>query len=418
MKKLFISAALIVALIILSLHLSAQSCVDLNSFSRLDSLQHCSLDPASYHTMRDSLQNSLFRFEDQKTGQVAFLGGSITYNPGWRDSVCSYLLERFPETDFNFIEAGIPSMGSTPSAFRLEQDVLTHGKVDLLFVEAAVNDATNGRTSTEQIRAMEGIIRHLRNSNPYMDIVMMHFVDPDKMSDYRAGEIPGVIRNHNMVAAQYMVPTINLAKEVTDRIDNGEFTWEDDFINLHPSPFGQGVYARSINKFLENAYTKQPADKHQVSAHIVPEKLEASCYDKGSLLDISSAKLSDDWHIDTDWNPDDGTGVRPGFVDVPMLICTNPGSALKLKFEGKAVGIVVTAGQDAGIVEYRIDKKEWLNLNLFTEWSSELHLPWYYTLAAELNQKSHLLEIRVSGNSEERSTGNACRIRYFFVNRH
>ena len=36
-----------------------------------------------------------------------------------------------------------------------------------------------------------------------------------------------------------------------DRIARGEFTWEDDFRNLHPSPFGQKVYARSIRRTLE-----------------------------------------------------------------------------------------------------------------------------------------------------------------------
>ena len=65
----------------------------------------------------------------------------------------------FPETEFEFIAAGIPSMGSTPGAFRLERDILSKGKIDLLFVEAAVNDPTNGRLPTEQIRGMEGIIR-------------------------------------------------------------------------------------------------------------------------------------------------------------------------------------------------------------------------------------------------------------------
>lgn len=374
------------------------------------------LDAAVYHEMRGSLQNSLICFEKQKTGQVAFLGGSITYNPGWRDSVCSYLTENFPATDFNFIAAGIPSMGSTPSAFRLERDILSHGKIDLLFLEAAVNDATNGRTSSEQIRAMEGIIRHLRNSNPAMDIVMMHFVDPDKMKDYRTGNEPVVIRNHNLVAEKYMVPSINLAKEVSDRIDNGEFTWENDFINLHPSPFGQGIYSRSIIQFLKKAYEEQPVYKRKISSHILPDMLDPYCYNLGCLLDISSAHLKNSWQIDTMWNPNDGTNVRPGFVDVPMLIGKIPGDEFELKFEGNAVGIVVAAGQDAGIIEYRIDKKDWVSRNLFTKWSSDYHLPWYYTLATELDQKSHLLEIKISNNRDERSTGNACRIRYFFVN--
>jgi sialidase-1 len=73
-------------------------------------------------------------------------------------------------------------LGSTPGAFRFERDVLCKGKVDLLFIDAAVNDRVNGFGTVEQILGMEGIVRHARESNPATDIVIMHFVDPDKMA--------------------------------------------------------------------------------------------------------------------------------------------------------------------------------------------------------------------------------------------
>lgn len=91
------------------------------------------IDSKSYHTIRGDLNNSAIKFEKEKIGRVVFLGGSITYNSGWRDSICQYFQQEFPETDFDFINAGIPSMGSTPGAFRFERDVLKNGKVDLLF---------------------------------------------------------------------------------------------------------------------------------------------------------------------------------------------------------------------------------------------------------------------------------------------
>ena len=104
------------------------------------------LDAKVYHTHRGLLKNSFLKFENEKKGRVVFLGGSITYNKGWRDEVCNYIQQRFPETEFDFINAGIPSMGSTPGAFRFKRDVLANGTVDLLFEEAAVNDDTNRRT--------------------------------------------------------------------------------------------------------------------------------------------------------------------------------------------------------------------------------------------------------------------------------
>lgn len=387
-------------------------------FIKYHALQQVPLNASDYHDERSGLKNSHIKFERFKKGRVAFLGGSITYNPGWRDSISAYLETRFPETEFEFIAAGIPSMGTTPAAFRLERDILSKGKIDLLFEEAAVNDASNGRTNTEQIRAMEGIVRHCRMANADIDIVMMHFVDPDKILSYTNGIEPEVITNHNKVAEHYNIPTINLAKEVTDRISNKEFTWKDDFKNLHPSPFGQGVYANSMVSFLSNAFSGHMDTDDKISSHDLPNKIDNYSYDLGYLLEVNAAKLGEGWSVDTLWHPNDGTGTRLNYVDVPMLISAIPGSTLKLKFKGTAVGIAVAAGRDAGNIDYRIDKKEWKKLSLFTKWSSNLNLPWYYTLAAELSKKEHVLEIRIAENKDRRSTGNACRIRYFYLNKY
>ena len=62
--------------------------------------------------------------------------------------------------------------------------MLKKGKIDLLFEEAAVNDLAIGRTADEQMRGMEGIVRHARTANPDVDIVMMHFACPTKLEDY------------------------------------------------------------------------------------------------------------------------------------------------------------------------------------------------------------------------------------------
>ena len=118
------------------------------------------------YTLRGDYRNSYQMFEKERVGTVAFLGGSITEMKGWRDMICEDLKQRFPYTKFTFIDAGIPSTGSTPGAFRLADDVLSKAKVDLLFVEAAVNEDTNGFNAIEQVRGMEGIVRHPLLSNP------------------------------------------------------------------------------------------------------------------------------------------------------------------------------------------------------------------------------------------------------------
>ena len=104
---------------------------------------------------RGSLDNSFLKFQKGGEARVAFLGGSITEMKGWHNLLMEYFTKKFPQTKFDFIEAGIPSMGSTPHAFRLVHDVLSKGKVDLLFFEAAVNDETKEFTPVEQVRGME-----------------------------------------------------------------------------------------------------------------------------------------------------------------------------------------------------------------------------------------------------------------------
>lgn len=374
------------------------------------------LESRAYHTFRSKLHNAQMVFEREQKGRVAFLGGSITHNGGWRDSICTYLQKRFPETQFEFIAAGIPSMGSTPGAFRFERDVLARGKVDLLFEEAAVNDRANGFGPEMQILGMEGIVRHARESNPAMDIVIMHFVDPEKMTEYRMGTIPPEIQNHEKVAEHYQVSTINLAKEVTDRIDNGEFTWEGDFKNLHPSPFGQHVYYRSMKSFLDLCWGGFVADDDKLTPYPLPEKLAEACYNRGVLIPTIQVKTTEGWRVDPDWIPTDKTGTRADFTNVPMLIAEAPGGTLKFDFEGNAVGIAVSSGPDAGMIEYRIDKGVWQKQDLFTQWSSQLHLPWFYTLSYGLKNGKHRLEVRILPEKNAQSKGTACRIRYFYVN--
>ena len=90
--------------------------------------------------LRGSFANSLRQFQAGGTARVAFIGGSITQMDGYRPMLCNWLADRFPDTAFDFVDAGISSTCSTTGAFRLEHDVLQRGKIDLLFAEFAVND--------------------------------------------------------------------------------------------------------------------------------------------------------------------------------------------------------------------------------------------------------------------------------------
>jgi len=367
-----------------------------------------------YFVPRDGLENCRRRFLSG-SGRVAFLGGSITAAPGWRDMVGDDLRRRFPGTRFQFLNAGVPSLDSTPGAFRFERDVLEHGRVDLLFCEAAVNDEANGRTAGEQIRGMEGIVRHVRRAAPGMDVVLLHFADLAKLAVIRQGGTPAVVAAHEAVADRYGCPSVDLAQEVAERIHAGEFTWERDFRDLHPAPFGHALYARAVGRLLDEAWGEPPAPDAAERLHPLPEPLDPAAYDRGRLVDVAAADIGEGWRLLPRWMPDDGTATRPGFAGVPALVADRPGATLRLGFFGTAAGIFAVSGPDAGAVEYRVDGGAFTTLDLYTPWSRSLHLPWAQVLAAGLTGGAHELEVRVAEAAHPESRGHAVRIAHFLV---
>lgn len=350
-----------------------------------------------YFSLRDGLNNCRAKFEGDKTGRVVFLGGSITFNPGWRDAVMRYLPQRFPETKFDFIAAGIPSLGSVPHAFRLERDVLAHAPVDLVFVEAAVNDHNyDGATNRAELalRGMEGVVRHLRTANPLTDVVELHFIHDQHFKTYDEGKVPYTIAAHEQVAARYGCPSLDLSREVNDRIKAGQFTWAKDFRNLHPSPYGQQVYANSMTRMLDAAWAGPIV---AAKNHPLPAPLDALSYSRGRFGDIHSAKLIKGFRIDPQWKPADGKGTRGGFVNVPALVASTPGAEFEFTFEGTAAGLFITSGPDTGVIEFSVDGGAWRELETLTAWSKSLHLPWALMLDDSLPSGQHTVRVRLTG---------------------
>jgi sialidase-1 len=369
-----------------------------------------------YYALRDGLPRFFHSAISNRKATVAFLGGSITYNPGWREKTCTYLKECFPETEFRFIAAGIPSLGSLPHAFRLQKDVLDSGKVDLLFIEAAVNDRVNGTDSLTQVRDLEGIIRHAKKSNPSMDIVLMEFADPYKNKDYGKAINPVEVTNHELVAGHYRLPSVNLAREVYDKLKNDEFSWTDDFKDLHPSPFGQEIYFETIKSLMQATREKFEQSQEIDTSPVLPKPLNKFNFEKGNYLPLTRAKWDNKWAYDRNWVPSDSLATRERFVYIPVLEASRPGATLRLSFKGRAIGIAVLSGADAGMLTYSIDKGSPRTVDLYTQWSSMLHLPWYVLLDGILADQTHTLKLTIAGSKNADSKGTACRIVTFFKN--
>lgn len=358
---------------------------------------------------RGALTNAFTRFAQEKKGCVAFLGGSITEMKGWREMVQDDLRHRFPDTEFQFIEAGIASLGSTPHAFRFEHDVLDQGIPDLLFLEAAVNDATNGFPYDLQIKSMEGILRHALSENPFMDIVMMHFAYDDFIPLYAEGKVPETIVFHEEVAEHYDITSLQLAQEISHRITAGELTWQS-FGGTHPAPLGHSYYAAAIGKVFDRAERLMDGVS-AVLPHEMPDPIDAASFTNGKQVPVKAAKKLKGFTLDEDWYPNDGVGARSQFIHIPVLCADEAGASLRLLFEGTAIGIFCESGPQTAVISYTIDNGPRRTLDTQTQWSQQLYLPFMYILDSNLRPGHHKLKLRVE---EGEHTG--LRIVYFAVN--
>lgn len=364
---------------------------------------------------RGSLDNSRVKFTADKKGTVAFIGGSITEMNGYRPMVCDVLRKRFPDTAFKFIDAGISSTCSTTGAFRLATDVFGAGPVDLLFVEFAVNDDQDAaHTRLECIRGMEGMIRHARELNPNIDIVVTYFVNEGMLKTVQSGKTPLTIEAHEAVCKHYEIPSIDLAAEVARQITSGDLTWKQ-YGGVHPAPFGNAICARMIDELFNRVWARPLDAGAAPAAHINPtQPLDPLSYDHGRFVDPKEAKIVRGFTLAVpDWKALPG-GKRDRFTTISMLSATEPDAELTLDFEGTTLGAYIVAGPDAGIALASIDGGPALAVDLYHHFSQGLHYPRTVLLGTDLKPQKHTLTLKISVDTH--SKGHAMRIMQFTAN--
>ncbi len=366
--------------------------------------------------IRRGLDASRRAFETTGRGRVAFLGGSITEMDGYRPLVETWLTEHFPQTQFEFVNAGIASTCSHAGAFRLERDVFRDGPVDLLFVDFAVNDDQDaGHGSDDCVRGVEGIVRHALLTDPETDIVLLHFPNDSMLRTFRAGRQPKVIREHERVAEHYGIPSVSVAGFAADAIDRGELTWEQ-YGGTHPHRPGQQLAARLTGRLLTAGMRIGRPLRRRESAEL-PSPIRADSFWSGRLIPAAAADVTTqgNWQRGApDWDMLPGR-CRDRFRRRPLLSTVSPGALLSLDFIGTAVGAWVLAGPDAAVLEFRMDDGPWESRDLLHRWSRDLHYPRVVLFGVGLSSGRHRLEIRVAAPPRP-ERGSAVRILDFAVN--
>jgi lysophospholipase L1-like esterase len=297
--------------------------------------------------------------------KVAYFGGSITAQPGWRPKTLAHFQKTWPAARFAEINAAIGGTGSDLGVFRLAQDVLEK-KPDLLFVEFAVND---GGAPPDQIRrCMEGIVRETWKTLPDCDICFVYTLTEALAKPMLDGMFPRAAATMEEVADRYGIPSIHLAVEVAKLAKEGKLLWKaplpktdeekrkagDSVVfaadGVHPYPeTGHELYLQAVVRSLAPL---QAASKSK-GPHALPEPLISSNYERAKLLPISEAVLSKGFSF---LDPQkDAFGKRWAERLSALHRAGTRGDILSFKFKGTRCAIYDIIGPDCGQVVVTLD---------------------------------------------------------------
>ena len=313
---------------------------------------------------RGGLPNFFAKLDHSNSVRIAYLGGSITAQDGWRVKTLKWFQQQYPQVKFSEINAAIGGTGSDLGVYRLRHDVLEH-QPDLLLVEFAVND---GGASPEQIhRCMEGIVRQTWREFPATDLCYVYTLAGNMLEDLKADKLPRSYRAMEQVAEHYQIPSINMGLAVArldlagrlvfkgdkPKTDEQKAALGDKILfspdSVHPyTDTGHQIYLDCIVRCLGPIKAAGQAGSHTLGAPLIADNFE-----QAKLVPFSRAKLSADWvKLDAKTNSQARSFAR----HLPeMWKAGQPGATVEFKFRGTAAGVYDLLGPDCGQVIVTLD---------------------------------------------------------------
>lgn len=327
-------------------------------------LGRASAEPLPEFVQRDALPNFFAKLAASNAVRIAYLGGSITAQNGWRPKTLQWFRDQFPSARIDEINAAIGGTGSDLGVFRLKHDVLDH-KPDLLFVEFAVND---GGAPPEQIhRCMEGIVRQTWKQDTAADICFVYTLAGNMLETLKQEQLPRSMVAMEQLAGHYGIPTINMGLEVARLEKAGKLIFKGDLPKsdaekaalgdrivfspdaVHPYPeTGHQVYLETVVRAMQPMRAV-----HTAKPHAIPAPFRADNWEAARMIPLSDATLTAGWkRLDAAQD----TMAKRFHSRLPELwTATEPGQSISFRFRGTTVRIYDLLGPDCGQVSVRVD---------------------------------------------------------------
>lgn len=310
---------------------------------------------------RGGAGNIFYKLEHKDTVRVAYLGGSITAQPGWRVYSRAWFEEEYPGTKIIEINAAIGGTGSPFGVYRLQEHVLQYNP-DLVFVEFAVNDA---QTDEEKItQSMEGIVRRILEQDSTTDICFIYTIKEEFIDIYHRDSLPASVTAMEKIADRYQIPSINFGPEVVRRVDAGQVLFRGDKSEntrieifsadgVHPYvDSGHKIYNEVFMSAFRQMQLRVPKG---IASRKINEALTPNLLDKAKMVNWTAVNSGD--ALELIRIQDDSTfhAFSRYFGSIGK---GEPGDSVSFQFRGNALGFYDVVGPGAGTILVTIDGEE------------------------------------------------------------
>ncbi len=338
---------------------------------------------------------------------VAWLGGSITAGAGasnaekssFRALVTEWLRKNYPKSEITELNAAINNSGTSGSSLyatlRARRDVIAF-KPDLVFVEFAASDAHEDEAAVK--KAVEGLLRQLLVVSQPPEVVMLYAANAKR--NVRA-------EWHDVIAAHYQAPSINLQSQIgamfdADKIKSADF-WKD---GVNPTDAGHKIYADLIVAFLSEQEKLKPSPiMRNLPPPLVSDEMNYGEFK--AFVEIKPAKGHD-----ANWRAEPNNDRA---LPSQLLTSAKAGAQIEYYFEGTVIGISYRTGPDSGMIECLIDGKPAPAPLAKVDCYSNTPQLGARIIAGGLGPGEHKLTIRALSEKNAKSAGNNVRLGYLLI---
>lgn len=223
---------------------------------------------------------------------IACIGGSITqgtisngaddadvgFKTCYADIFHQWWTETFPDTEIEFINAGIGATNSYLGVHRVQEDVLDYNP-DLVLVEFSVND--DGVSSAEV--SYDNLVRRIyeAESSPAVLLLFMGQANGSTAQD-----------THVRIGYNYMTPMVSYINVIKDMMETGVFTAKQLSGDVtHPSALGHAIVGEILWKYMNNVNAYR--DTYEEPAAFDEKPVTRDKYTNAQILDSKSITPDD-----------------------------------------------------------------------------------------------------------------------------